>query len=50
MLPDSNRHDLTPERHTLNIIRSIIGHATGHETAAIDKIRDVLNAAGEGVR
>ena len=27
---------------TLNIIRSIIGHADGHEIAAVDKIRTLL--------
>lgn len=40
----------TPERLTLNLIRSVIGHADGHEAAAAEKIRAILADAGEGVR
>ena len=36
-------------RTTLNLIRSVIGHADGHEVAAVSKIRAVLDAAGEAV-
>lgn len=39
----------TPERATLNLIRSVIGHADGHEAAAVAKIRAILAAAGEAV-
>ena len=33
----------SPERQTLNLIRSIVGHADGHEIAAVGKIRAVLD-------
>ena len=40
----------SPERQTLNLIRSIVGHADGHEVDAIGKIRAVLDDAGESTR
>jgi hypothetical protein len=40
----------SPERIALDLIRSVIGHADGHEVEAVEKIRAVLANHGEGVR
>lgn len=38
----------SPEKVALDLIRSIVGHADGHEVAAIAKIRSVLRALRPG--
>lgn len=39
-----------PERVALDLIRSVVGHAEGHEVEAVEKIRGILVGHGESVR